>query len=50
MSNVRKRRGWVVIAALYVEKDGCYYGLPDVDPWEIERDDANWQIIYRVTV
>jgi hypothetical protein len=27
-----------LIAALYVEKDGVYYGLPDVDPWDEERD------------
>ena len=27
-----------MIAALFVEKDGCYYGLPGVDPWDIERD------------
>jgi len=27
-----------MIAALFVQKDGCYYGLPDVDPWDIERD------------
>lgn len=27
-----------MIAALFVEKDGCYYGLPDVDPWDIGRD------------
>jgi len=27
-----------VIAALYVETNGCYYGLPDVDPWDIVRD------------
>ena len=27
-----------MIAALYVEKNGCYYGLPTVDPWDIERD------------
>jgi len=27
-----------VIAALYVEKNGVYYGLPDVDPWDEERD------------
>lgn len=26
------------IAALYVEKDGCYYGIPGVDPWDRERD------------
>jgi hypothetical protein len=28
----------LMIAALYVEKDGIYYGLPDVDPWDQERD------------
>jgi hypothetical protein len=27
-----------VIAALYVETGGCYYGLPDVDPWDEARD------------
>ena len=27
-----------MIAALFVEKDGCYYGLPNVDPWDEERD------------
>ena len=26
------------IAALYVETDGCYYGLPGVDPWDEARD------------
>lgn len=26
------------VAALYVERGGCYYGLPDVDPWDVERD------------
>lgn len=26
------------IAALYVETDGAYYGLPDVDPWDKSRD------------
>jgi hypothetical protein len=28
---------WVV-AALYVETNGVYYGLPDVDPWDQKRD------------
>lgn len=23
-----------MIAALYVETNGCYYGLPDVEPWD----------------
>ena len=26
------------IAALYVETGGCYFGLPGVDPWDVERD------------
>ncbi len=27
-----------MIAALYVEKGGVYYNLPDVDPWDKDRD------------
>jgi hypothetical protein len=27
-----------MIAALYVEKNGCYYGLDNVDPWDKARD------------
>lgn len=27
-----------MIAALFVETDGIYYGLPDVDPWDVARD------------
>ena len=27
-----------MIAALYVETGGCYYGLPEVEPWDIVRD------------
>lgn len=27
-----------MIAALFVQKNGVYYGLPDVDPWDTERD------------
>jgi len=26
------------IAALYVETDGCYFGQPGVEPWDITRD------------
>lgn len=26
------------VAALYVETDGCYFGLPGVDPWDEARD------------
>jgi hypothetical protein len=27
-----------LIAALFVETGGCYFGLPDVDPWDEARD------------
>jgi hypothetical protein len=27
-----------VIAALYVETAGSYFGLPDIDPWDEQRD------------
>lgn len=27
-----------MIAALYVQTNGCYYGLPGVDPWDEARD------------
>ncbi len=27
-----------MVAALFVEKDGVYSGLPGVDPWDAERD------------
>ena len=26
------------VAALFVQANGCYYGLPDVDPWDEARD------------
>ena len=26
------------VAALYVERGGCYYGVPGVDPWDAARD------------
>jgi hypothetical protein len=38
-----------VIAALYVETNGCYFGLPDVDPWDEARDarqyDGPWPVV-----
>jgi len=38
-----------MIAALFVENGGPYYGLPDVDPWDIERDarkyDGPWTVV-----
>jgi hypothetical protein len=38
-----------MIAALFVETGGCYYGLDGVDPWDIERDarlyDGPWPVV-----
>jgi hypothetical protein len=38
-----------VVAALYVETNGVYYGLPDVDPWDETRDarlyDGPWPVV-----
>jgi hypothetical protein len=31
-----------MIAALFVETDGCYFNLPGVDPWDITRDAKNY--------
>src|SRR5207247_755620 len=31
-----------VIAALYVETGGAYFGLPDVEPWDAARDARNY--------
>jgi len=28
----------VTVAALYVARGGAYWNLPDVDPWDVERD------------
>jgi len=28
----------VTVAALFVQKGGCYYGLDGVDPWGVDRD------------
>lgn len=30
------------IAALFVETNGCYFGLPNVEPWGRERDARNY--------
>lgn len=27
-----------MVAALYVETGGCYFGIPNVDPWDEPRD------------
>ena len=31
-----------MIAALFVEAGGCYYELPNIDPWDKERDARNY--------
>lgn len=41
--------GRKTIAALFVETDGAYFGLPEVDPWDITRDgrkyDGPWPVV-----
>jgi hypothetical protein len=32
-----------MIAALYVETDGCYFGVEGVDPWDEARDARNYR-------
>lgn len=38
-----------MIAALYVQREGCYWGLDGVDPWDEERDartyDGPWPVV-----
>lgn len=38
-----------MIAALFVETDGCYFNLPGVDPWDEPRDarryDGPWPVV-----
>lgn len=38
-----------MVAALYVETNGTYFGLPDVDPWDEQRDallyDGPWPVV-----
>lgn len=37
-----------MIAALYVETDGAYFGLPGVDPWDEKRDARKYDGPYPV--
>lgn len=37
-----------MVAALFVQKDGCYFGLPNVDPWCQERDARKYNGPYPV--
>jgi len=32
-----------MISALYVEKDGCYFNVPGIDPWDESRDARLYQ-------
>ena len=38
----------VTIAALFVETDGCYFGVPGIDPWDEARDARNYAGPYPV--
>lgn len=38
----------MTVAALYVERDGVYWNLPDVDPWDEERDARLYEGPHRV--
>lgn len=38
MTGLRATMAQVQVAALYVETDGAYYGLPHVDAWDAARD------------
>lgn len=44
----RHHEGDNVIAALFVERDGVYYGLSGVDPWGEDRDARNYAGPHRV--
>jgi hypothetical protein len=37
-----------MIAALYVQTDGCYFGMPGVDPWDKARDARRYSGPYPV--
>jgi hypothetical protein len=37
-----------MIAALYVQSGGVYYGRPDVDPWDVHRDARTYDGPYPV--
>ncbi len=38
----------MAIAALFVEANGCYFGLPGVEPWDEQRDARKYRGPYRV--
>ncbi len=44
-----RQHGITRVAALYVETNGAYFNLPDVEPWDEERDarlyDGPWPVV-----
>ena len=38
MADAKKPTASAIVAALYVAKGGCYFGLPDVEPWDQAKD------------
>lgn len=37
-----------IISSLYVEENGCYYGLPGIEPWDESRDARTYSGPYPV--
>ena len=33
-----------MISALFVETDGCYFNLKNIDPWDIKRDARKYNL------
>jgi len=33
-----------MISAIFVETDGAYFGLPNVDPWDVTRDTRKYSV------
>ena len=38
MATVTVKKEERLISALFVQKDGCYYGSSEIDPWDEERN------------
>lgn len=37
-----------MIAALFIQEDGCYFGIEGIDPWPVERDARRYNLDYPV--
>lgn len=37
-----------MIAALFIQEDGCYLGVDGIDPWPVERDARKYNLDYPV--